>query len=44
VSTAAAPSTGAISSAAFAPPIHIAPPSTIGSPAMNCGTTLLPTW
>ena len=44
VSTAAAPSTGATSTAALAPPAQKAAASAIGSPAMNCGTMLLPTW
>jgi hypothetical protein len=44
VSTAHAPSSGATRTAAPVPPAQNPAASTIGSPAMNCGTTPSPTW
>jgi hypothetical protein len=44
VKTASAPSTGPQNSASRMPPAQKPSESTIGSPAMNCGTMLLPTW
>ena len=39
-----APKSGASSSAPLTPPNQKPTASAIGSPAMNCGTTVLPTW
>ena len=43
-STAHAPRTGAMAAAPSGPPAHTPIASAIGSPAMNCGTTVVPTW
>ena len=44
VSTPAPPSNGAVDKATNVPPSQYAVPSTIGRPAMNCGTIAVPTW
>ncbi len=41
---ASAPRMGAIAAAPSGPPAHTPMASSIGSPAMNCGTTDEPTW